>query len=271
MTSSGPHPATGAPSRRLWFPRQHGAWAMLAVPLLMGVAASEPDAWQIVLAVAAVAGYLASATAQAWLRARRRPSFVPSLIAYGSVAGLAGLALVVTHPALLLSAVVLVPATLLVLTGARPGTPRDLVNSFAQTAIALVLLPSAAYVSGDFDAPIVARSLIVAGGYLAGSVLMVRSVLRERGNPRYLWVSIGFHAAMVAVFAAVAGWVYAAYGLGLLARAAALPVLERRRAGTSRPLRPIQVGVVEIVASTVLVVLAFVSPVSPASAVMPPE
>lgn len=234
---------------------------MLAVPLLMGVAASRPDPWQVVLAVAAVAGYLASATAQAWLRARRRPSFVPSLLAYGIVAGLAGLALVVRHPALLASALVLVPATLLVLRGARPGTPRDLVNSFAQTAIALVLLPAAAYVSGDFDVQVVARSLLVAGGYLAGSVLMVRSVLRERGNPVYLRISIGYHAAMVAVFAATAGWVYALYGAGLLARAIALPIMERRRAGTSRALRPIQVGVVEIVASTVLVVLAFVLPI----------
>ncbi len=34
---------------RLWIPRQHGAWAMLLLPLLLGVAASTPDPWQLVV------------------------------------------------------------------------------------------------------------------------------------------------------------------------------------------------------------------------------
>jgi hypothetical protein len=55
-------------------------------------------------------------------------------------------------------------------------------------------------------------------------------------------------------------WPYAACAAGLLARAIALPLVERRRAGTSRPLRPVQVGIVEMVASMTLVVLAFVVP-----------
>lgn len=36
----------GAVARRATLPRQHGAWAMLATPLLPGVAASQPAAWQ---------------------------------------------------------------------------------------------------------------------------------------------------------------------------------------------------------------------------------
>lgn len=96
---------------------------MLAVPLLLGVAATGPSAWQLVLAVAAVAGYLLSATAQAWLRARRRPSFVPSLVIYGGVFAASGAALLLAFPFLLLAAVVVVPAGALVIGGARPGTP----------------------------------------------------------------------------------------------------------------------------------------------------
>ena len=34
---------------RLWIPRQHGAWAMLLLPVLLGVAASAPDPWQLVV------------------------------------------------------------------------------------------------------------------------------------------------------------------------------------------------------------------------------
>jgi hypothetical protein len=63
----------------MWLPQQHDAWAMLALPILVGIAASRPVPGHLLLAAAAVAGYLASATLQAWLRARQRPSYVPSI------------------------------------------------------------------------------------------------------------------------------------------------------------------------------------------------
>jgi hypothetical protein len=250
-------PAHAAPTARLWFPRQHGAWAMLAVPLLLGIAASSPAGWHLILAVAALAGYLAAATAQAWLRARRRPSFVPSLGVYGSTFAVAGLVLLAAFPALALSAVVVVPAGALVIGGARPGTPRDLVNSLAQTAIALVLVPAAAYVSGAWEVASVVLATLVAAGYLVGTVLVVRSVIRERGNRGFVALSIGFHAAFLAVTLVALPWPYAVCAAGLLARAVALPLAERRRAGTSGPLRPVQVGIVEMAASTAVVVVAF--------------
>jgi len=260
---STPEPALAgrATTRTLWFPRQHGAWAMLGVPLLLGVAATAPSAWHLVLAVAAVAGYLAAATAQAWLRARRRPSFVPSLVTYGTVFAVAGVALLVAFPMLALAALVVVPAGALVVGGARPGTPRDLANSLGQTAIALVLVPAAALVSGAWETDVVVRATLIAAGYLVGTVLVVRSVIRQRGNRGFAALSVGFHAALVVAAAATLAWPYAVYFAGLTGRAAALPLVERRRAATPRPLRPIHVGIVEIVASTVLVVLAFAVPI----------
>ena len=249
-------PARAAPARTLWFPHQHGAWAMLAVPLLLGIAATAPSPWHLALVAAAVAGYLAAATAQAWLRARRRPSFVPAHVVFAALGAL----LVLAFPALLLAVVVVVPAGALVVGGARPGTPRDLANSLAQTAIALVLAPAAAHLSGAWEADPVLRATLVAAGYLGGTVLVVRSVIRERGNRGFTALSVGFHAALVVLAAVFLPWPYAALAAGLTARAIALPLLERRRAGTARPLRPIHVGLVEIVASTALVVLAFAIP-----------
>jgi len=260
METGGTARSTSDASRALWLPRQHGAWAMLAVPLLLGVAATAPSPWQLVLAVAAVAGYLAAATAQAWLRARRRPSFVPSLVTYGAVFAAAGVALLVAFPVLALAAVVVVPAGALIVGGARPGTPRDLANSLAQTAIAIVLVPAAGWVSGSWDPASVAAATAVAAGYLVGTVLVVRSVIRERGNRGFAALSVAFHAACTVAAAATLAWPWAVYFAGLTGRAIALPLVERRRAGTARPLRPIHVGIVEILASTALVVLAFTVP-----------
>jgi hypothetical protein len=112
-------------------------------------------------------------------------------------------------------------------------------------------------VSGAWDAEAAVGATLVAAGYLVGTVLVVRSVIRERGNRGFVALSVGFHAAFLIVALVALPWPYAACAAGLLARAAGLPLVERRRAGTARPLRPIQVGVVEVVASTTIVVVAF--------------
>jgi hypothetical protein len=234
---------------------------MLAVPFLVGVAASAPSPAQLVLAVCAVAAYLVSATAQAWLRSRRTPAYLPPLVSYGAVAAVTWIALVVASPALLLSLLVIVPAGAIAFGGARPGTRRDVASSLAQAVQAIVLVPATAYVSGSFDEAAALRATLVAAAYLVGTVLVVRSVLRERGNTRFAALSVGFHATLVPVAAFAYPPAYAVLAAGLTARAIALPMVQRHRAGTPKPLRPVHVGAVEIVASIAVVVVCFAFPV----------
>jgi hypothetical protein len=233
---------------------------MLAVPFLVGVSLGPPVPWQLVLAGTAAAGYLAAATLQAWLKARRRPGFRPSLLAYGTAFACGSAVLVVAFPELLWAGVVIVPAALMTARGARPGAPRALAGSVAQLAIALVLVPAAAHLAGAASVESVVLATAVAAAYLVGTVLVVRSVLRERGNPAYAAASAGYHLALVPAAAIALPWPYVLAALGLAVRALILPMIERRRAGTARPLRPVQVGAVEMAASTVVVVVAFAVP-----------
>lgn len=257
--AAGPTSARVA-ARHVWLPRQHGAWAMLLLPLLLGVAASRPDPWQLALGGAALTGYLASATVQAWSRARRAPEFRTPAAIHGTVFAILGLTLVLVFPALLLALVIGVPAALVVARGARPGTRRDLANSLAQVSLALVLVPSAAWVSGAFEPWRVAVFTGVAAAYLFGTVLVVRSVLRERGNAAFAALSVAFHFALI-VPAVLLPVGYTVLAAALAGRAVALPVVQRRQAAGSRPLRPIHVGLVEIAASLGVVVVAFAVPI----------
>jgi hypothetical protein len=249
------------PARHLWVPRQHGAWAMLLLPLLLGIAASRPSPWHLVLAGAALTAYLASASLQAWSRARRPPAYRAPILVYSAVFTALGLALTVAFPALLLSLLVIVPTAVIVFGGARPGTRRDLANSLVQVVQALVLVPAAAYVSGAFEPEPVAAYTVVAAAYLFGTVLVVRSVLRERGNEAFATLSVGFHLALVPIAALTVPWAYALVAAGLAARAAALPRLQQRWASGPHPLRPVHVGMVEIAASTAVAVVSFVAPI----------
>ena len=255
-----------APRRasRLWLPRQHGAWAMLALPILVGVAASQFVPSQLLLAGAAVAGYLASATLQAWLRARRRPSFLPSIAVYSTAAALCGIPLLVVEPRLILAVVVIVPASALTLASARPGTPRELVLSLAHVAQASVLAPTAMFLAGETSPWVLGAATAIAAAEMAGSVLAVRSVIRERDNMGFAVRSVGYHAVITLAAAATLPWAYAALGVFLTARAAALPLARRRLAATGAGLRPVHVGLVEAVASIALVAVALVVPLTAA-------
>jgi hypothetical protein len=234
---------------------------MLLLPLLLGIAASRPDTWQLVLAGAALTAYLGSATVQAWSRARRSPTYRAPIIVYGGAFAILSLPLVVTFPPLLLSLVVVVPAGIVVLRGARPGTRRDLANSLAQVAQALVLVPAAAVASGAFAVDPVVGYLLVAAAYLVGSVLVVRSVLRERANPGFAGLSAGFHVALVPAALALLPPAYAVVAALMAARSLALPIVGRRWAGGSHPLRPIHVGLVEMATSACVVIVSFAAPI----------
>ncbi len=245
---------------RLWIPRQHGVWAMLAVPLLLGIAATWPTGWDLVLAGAAVTGYLASATAQALARTHARERYAASLVAYGVVAALLGSVLAITRPVVLLTLLVLIPAGAVALVAARLGRARGLFAGLAQVTQALVLLPTAASLAGPIDSTAVARATFLAATYLIGTMLAVRSVIREQGNAAFAALSVGFHvtATIVAALLLPAPCFLL---LGVLAiRAAALPIAQVRLRGTTRPLRPIQVGIGEMVLATLVVGFAFVSP-----------
>ena len=81
-----------------WVPNQHGAWAMLAVPYLLGailrLRSGEPAWFLVPLFVCWLAGYVAFYNASGWLKApaRRRPAWVRPTLVAGGVAVASGLA-----------------------------------------------------------------------------------------------------------------------------------------------------------------------------------
>ncbi len=252
-TTATPSPASRA-DRIRWVPKQFGAWAILAVPLLLGVAASRPSPWQLVLAIAAACAYLASVAALEWTRSRRPAQLRPVALFGGGVV-VAGVPLLAIAPALLWVAAFVLAAGGVAVAASLAGHPRSVVVSLAEVAQALALAPAAALVTDAAPGTNVALATLAAGLYLVGSVAMVRSMIRERGNRAFLAVSLAYHAVATAITWLVLPWPYAVLSAGLFARAAALPAAQRR--GPRTNLRPIHIGLVEIAASVTLVVLAF--------------
>lgn len=214
-----PSRADRAPGRRRrgpgWVPNQHGAWAMLVLPLVVGAVDVGASWWHVLLLAAWLSAYLAFYATGLWLKARRRARYLPPVRAYaGTTAVLGGLA-IAAEPSVLRWGVVYAPllAVSLVLTARRAdrSVANDLVTVLAASLMAVVARATSrddtSWLPGGDDprAWVVAAVLLA---YFAGTVPYVKTMIRERGNRRMYAASAGLHGAYVVVagvWAATAG------------------------------------------------------------------
>lgn len=245
---------------RLQLPRQHGAWAMLAISLAIGVAASQPAAGDAALAVAAVATYLLAATLASAAAARDRRPYQASVTFYGLGACMGSAAALAMAPGLAVALVVIVPAGTAGLLLARQRRQRSLASSLLSAVQATVLAPAAAFIGGLGDPTELARIAIVAGVYLVGSVLVVRSVIRERDNDSFTMASVTFHLVWAAAARALLAPPYALVFVGLMVRAVLVPAARRARTRRGLGIRPALIGLEETIAGIVIIVVVLVRP-----------
>ncbi|WP_432968956.1 YwiC-like family protein [Dactylosporangium sp. CA-233914] len=221
--------------RRQWVPPQHGAWAMLAVPLLAGLLTAGCRWPDLPLAGAWLAGYLLSYFAFLAIKTRRPGRYRAQLLLYGAVAGVLTAAVVAARPAVLWYApayAVLVAANAWFAARRRE---RALLGGVASVLQSCLMVFVVATVAGKPPATVLGAFLLCLG-YFAGTVLYVKTMIRERGNPAFKRWSIACHAVALAVAAWVTLWAVPLFGW-LLVRAAVLP---------GRGWTPKRVGLVEM-------------------------
>lgn len=243
---------------RTWVPNQHGAWAMVIAPPLVGAALAGPTWRHLLLLVAWLAAYCAYFAAAQWLRSRRKPRYRAPVLGYGTVAAVLGGALIATQPALLRWAPLYVPLLTVSLVFAARRADRTYANDLVTIAAASVMTVVAAglgrpavgiWPPGATD-PAAWWATALLGAYLVGTVPYVKSMIRERDRPATHRLSVGYHGVLLVLAgtAVASGWVRGGaavvllvVSLGLLARAVALPRRGR--------VRPAVIGAGEVVAA----------------------
>lgn len=240
-------------------PQQHGAWAMLVVPVVVGAALVGPTWRHALLLVAWLVAFLAYNAAGLWLKASRRPRYLPPVRAYGVATAVLGAGLVASAPSLLWWAPVFGVLLAVSLVCSARRADRSWLNDGVTVVAAMLMtvvsagLGSPGPLPGADDPRTWAATGLLAA-YFLGTVPYVKSLIRDRGDRTVLAVSVGFHGALVAgavgaaVLAAPAvrgAVVCAVVALGLLARAVLVP---RHRPWPSAK----AIGVGEIVATVVV-------------------
>ncbi|UZN04627.1 YwiC-like family protein [Cellulomonas sp. S1-8] len=240
----GPRPRTRRPGPG-WVPRQHGAWAMLVVPPVVGGVVGGWSWRHLLLVVAWLVGYLAFHAAGLWLRSGRKARYRPPVLAYGALAAVLLAALLAVAPALVAWALVFAPLLAVSLLASVRRADRSWWNDTVTVVAAALLTPVAAGLgTGPPQAAAVWTATAVLAAYFLGTVPYVKSLIRERDDPRVRRASVGYHVVAAVVGAAVHP-LLGVVGAALALRAWLVPHRWPQ-------VRPAVIGVGEIVATLVV-------------------
>ena len=250
-------------SRRLprgWVPDQHGAWAMLAAPPLVGALIGGPSWWHLLLALAWLSAYCTFYATGIWLKSGRKARYRAPVIGHGAVLAVLGGTVLVTHPALLHWAPVYAVLLAVSLICSARRRDRSWLNDVVTVLAACGMTPVFAGL-GHPDWWGGGRSWAAAGllaAYFLGTVPYVKTMIRDRGKRSTYRISLGYHAVLLvgALEAAwwpgtpAQNWLLVPLAVGLLLRAALMP-----RRG---PTRPAVVGAGEVLATALVVAVTLV-------------
>lgn len=258
-TSTTPRPAA---RRAPVLPPQHGAWAFLALPVVLACTVSTPTWWTAVLTVAWFAAYPASYAGARLLRDRRPERFRRPFALWSALAFVPAAVLLIRFPWLAWVGGVLIALVAVNVRYALRNNERALTNDLVVVTECALLVPVTWAVStGATMVPLpgtvpvqIAVLTTVCWLVLAGSTLHVKSLIRERGDPRYARASRAF--AVLSVVASVAlvriwGWPEA---WPLVVPFVALAV--RAFLVGRRPARAAVIGLVELATFGLVVVAA---------------
>lgn len=248
--------------RQAVVPDQHGAWAFLVTPLLLGLTLSGWSWLLVPLLVGWVAAYPFSWALTGRLAAPRPHRFDRPLLIWAAVVVPPTAVLVVARPWLVWAGIVLLAGFAVNLSFARARDERALLNDLVLVAECVAAVPLTVGIVGsarDWTPPWSAMLTAEVGVLsvacalaLVGSTLHVKSLIRERRRPGFGRASRAF---ALACLPAVGGVVWAAdFGALLVVPFAVLAV--RSLLVRDPSWRPARIGMVELACFVVLVVSA---------------
>jgi len=235
---------------------------MITLPALAGAVLGGFSWVHVPLLLFWWVGYFFFQAAALWLKSHRRAKYFPPVRAYGLAMVPFGVATAVMRPALAAWALAFAPLVGIAAKSAWDRTERSLLNDGATVLAACLMFPVARAAGAgrpDVGWAWTWTAFAIELAYFWGTVPHVKSLIRERDNPRFARFSLGYHAVvtLVVLVATVAGaldrtplrgWLLVGLWVALCVRTLVMPRLQT----AGRPLRPAVIGIVEVVFSTAI-------------------
>lgn len=230
-------------------PKEHGTWMMFFLPYVLGVVLSGPTLIHFPFLIGWFFLYLSTTPWLNQLRnAKLRKQMRPWAFAYTAIGLLFVLPVAVFNPVLFLLGLAIIPFFAVSIWFVLRKKERHLLNDVCGIIVFSLGLP-AAYTLGESGMTAEAGQLFVMVVlYFTGSAFYVKSLIRERKNRAFTRKSHLYHTVLL-ILPLLVGWGPAhvwAYVPG---------VLKDWVTPRSKPVRPVKIGIVEIVNGIVFFVI----------------
>lgn len=223
---------------KLFMPKQHGAWAMLIIPFWLGAAASE-IVWQhIPFFIGWLLLYLATYPLLLMFKKKKIPFYRKWALIYMVPALVFLMIPLFTTPSIIYFGISMFPFFIINSYFSAKNKERAILNDLSAIVVFSIAGLASSYLPGSTineEAILVFAASIL---FFTGSTFYVKTMIREKKNTHFKWVSWVFHL-MVPVLWLVAGEAIVA--------AASIPSLVRAVAFYGRPVSVMQVGIYEII------------------------
>lgn len=207
-----------------WVPNQHGAWAMLISPAALGLISgvhmlADAPSWRPLAVLPAVLlawffgyfAFFAFGLAAKARNPRRRSGYLRPIYVYGPVS-MAGIAVaLLLQPQLMWWAIPFAPLVAVAVWETLQGRGRSALSGVSTVVASALLLPALTAVGAGSGAPgevptIIWVCMVFLALYFSGTIPFVKTMIRERHNPLYLKISIGYHVIALLIVLAIAVW-----------------------------------------------------------------
>ncbi|MDL4842908.1 YwiC-like family protein [Aquibacillus rhizosphaerae] len=231
---------------KLFLPKQHGAWAMLIVPFGLGIVSGGMDWLQIPLGVAWIALYLSTYPLLLAVKKKKIKFHLKWSAIYFIIALIFITPVMLKEPVIIIVGLLMTPFFFLNLYFSRKKKDRLFLNDLS-AIIAFSLSGLATYYLGtnqwNATAWVVASVCIL---FFVGSTFFIKTLIREKKNPAYRWISWTYHSILCLALIII--------GNGLMALAF-IPSLIRSIYFPGKTLKPMNMGIIEIVNSAIFFIV----------------
>jgi YwiC-like protein len=204
---------------KLCLPKQHGAWAMLIIPFWLGVMASEFMWSHIAFFIGWLFLYLATYPMLLLFKKKKVEYYRKWTVIYLVPSILLLMIPLVIQPSIIIFGLIMIPFFIINAYFSSKNRERAFVNDisaicvFAIAGLASSYLPKGELTSISFIV------FIASIFFFTGCTFFVKTMIREKKNQKFKWLSWIFHMAIPLVFALLGEWLLAIAFIPSLIRA----------------------------------------------------
>ena len=193
-------------------PKQHGAWAMLLIPFLFGIDIGQATWLHLPLFSAWFFLYLSTYIWTLMMKKQANARHKKWFILYASLAGVFVAIPIAYKPPLMYFGLAMIPFFIVNMYFAKKKKERSFTNDVA-AIINFSIGGLGSYYIGTGNIDEKAWFLFIASMlFFIGSTFYVKTMIREKNNPRYKWASWLFHIIIIVACVATGNsWLALAY------------------------------------------------------------